>query len=70
MSSEHSPAQATPSIDSLRWEKFPVLDDGFVTLVDVMGDVTETPLLNAPRSVILSGVSGWPDRAVPSKPSI
>ena len=39
-------------------------------LVDVMGDVTDTPLLNAPRSVMLSGVSGWPDRAVPSKPSI
>ena len=38
MSSEHSPAQATPSIDSLRWEKFPVLDDGFVTVVDVMGN--------------------------------
>ena len=27
-----------PSIDDLRWKKFPVLDDGFVTLVDVMGD--------------------------------
>ena len=25
-------------IDELRWKKFPVLDDGFVTLVDVMGD--------------------------------
>lgn len=25
-------------IDQLRWKKFPVLDDGFVTLVDVMGD--------------------------------
>jgi thymidylate synthase (FAD) len=24
--------------DSLRWKKFPVLDDGFVCLVDVMGD--------------------------------
>ncbi|NQT41419.1 MAG: thymidylate synthase (FAD), partial [Planctomycetes bacterium] len=24
-------------IDSLRWKKFPVLDDGFVCLVDVMG---------------------------------
>jgi thymidylate synthase (FAD) len=24
--------------DALRWQKFPVLDDGFVTLVDVMGD--------------------------------
>src|SRR6185503_18131968 len=25
-------------IDALRWKKFPVLDDGFVCLVDVMGD--------------------------------
>ncbi|MBQ17826.1 MAG: thymidylate synthase (FAD) [Planctomycetaceae bacterium] len=25
-------------VDELRWEKFPVLDDGFVCLVDVMGD--------------------------------
>lgn len=25
-------------VASLRWKKFPVLDDGFVTLVDVMGD--------------------------------
>lgn len=25
-------------VNSLRWHKFPVLDDGFVTLVDVMGD--------------------------------
>lgn len=25
-------------IDSLRWKKLPVLDDGFVCLVDVMGD--------------------------------
>jgi thymidylate synthase (FAD) len=25
-------------IDQLRWKKFPVLDDGFVCLVDVMGD--------------------------------
>jgi thymidylate synthase (FAD) len=25
-------------VDALRWKKFPVLDDGFVTLVDVMGD--------------------------------
>lgn len=27
-----------PQIDELRWEKFPVLDDGFVCLVDCMGD--------------------------------
>ncbi|MCA9101992.1 MAG: FAD-dependent thymidylate synthase [Planctomycetales bacterium] len=25
-------------VQELRWKKFPVLDDGFVTLVDVMGD--------------------------------
>ena len=25
-------------IDQLRWQKFSVLDDGFVCLVDVMGD--------------------------------
>ena len=25
-------------VDRLRWKKFPVLDDGFVSLVDVMGD--------------------------------
>jgi len=24
--------------DALRWKKLPVLDDGFVCLVDVMGD--------------------------------
>ena len=28
----------TPQVDELRWKKFPVLDDGFVCLVDVMGD--------------------------------
>lgn len=27
-----------PIADELRWKKFPVLDDGFVCLVDVMGD--------------------------------
>lgn len=25
-------------LSALRWKKFPVLDDGFVCLVDVMGD--------------------------------
>ena len=25
-------------LDQLRWKKFPVLDAGFVCLVDVMGD--------------------------------
>ena len=28
----------TAQVDQLRWQKFPVLDDGFVCLVDVMGD--------------------------------
>ncbi|MBN2024704.1 MAG: FAD-dependent thymidylate synthase [Pirellulales bacterium] len=27
-----------PVVDRLRWRKFPVLDDGFVCLVDAMGD--------------------------------
>jgi thymidylate synthase (FAD) len=31
--------QSLPAtLDSLRWKKFPVLDDGFVCLVDMMGD--------------------------------
>lgn len=34
--SSASEAQAT--VDTLRWKKFPVLDDGFVCLVDVMGN--------------------------------
>ena len=38
MSSALPVVQDTPSLDSLRWKKFPVLDDGFVTLVDVMGN--------------------------------
>ncbi|MEY2726934.1 MAG: Thymidylate synthase ThyX [Planctomycetota bacterium] len=34
-----SPAAArTALVESLRWHKFPVLDEGFVCLVDVMGD--------------------------------
>lgn len=28
----------TQLVEQLRWKKFPVLDDGFVALVDVMGD--------------------------------
>ncbi len=28
----------TALVDELRWQKFPVLDDGFVCLVDVMGN--------------------------------
>ena len=38
MPSAPSAVQDTPSLDSLRWKKFPVLDDGFVTVVDVMGN--------------------------------
>lgn len=30
--------QQSATADELRWKKFPVLDDGFVCLVDVMGD--------------------------------
>ncbi|MEE8451762.1 MAG: FAD-dependent thymidylate synthase [Thermoguttaceae bacterium] len=37
MSDENGPTNA-PVVDRLRWKKFPVLDDGFVCLVDVMGD--------------------------------
>lgn len=45
MSSADTPSDSHPSsaqrqelVDNLRWQKFPVLDDGFVCLVDVMGD--------------------------------
>ncbi|MBL8814861.1 MAG: FAD-dependent thymidylate synthase [Planctomyces sp.] len=40
MSSENqvSSTDRTPLLNQLRWQKFPVLDDGFVCLVDVMGD--------------------------------
>jgi thymidylate synthase (FAD) len=31
-------ASNAATVDQLRWKKFPVLDDGFVCLVDVMGD--------------------------------
>ena len=31
-------ASNTEQVEQLRWQKFPVLDDGFVCLVDVMGD--------------------------------
>lgn len=36
--SDSSPASRLEQINSLRWQKFPVLNDGFVCLVDVMGD--------------------------------
>lgn len=32
------PDETASAVESLRWRKFPVLDDGFVALVDVMGD--------------------------------
>lgn len=36
---ENTPAaDRLAQVEALRWEKFPVLDDGFVCLVDVMGD--------------------------------
>ncbi len=31
-------ASTSEIVDELRWQKFPVLDDGFICLVDVMGD--------------------------------
>src|SRR5690554_5789455 len=31
-------ADNSTQVDALRWQKLPVLDDGFVCLVDVMGD--------------------------------
>lgn len=36
--SRKSAADRQAQVDALRWQKFPVLDDGFVCLVDVMGD--------------------------------
>ena len=33
-----SALERTAQVESLRWKKFSVLDDGFVCLVDVMGD--------------------------------
>jgi thymidylate synthase (FAD) len=40
ITAQHKPPMPTNAaqVDSLRWKKFPVLDDGFVCLVDVMGD--------------------------------
>ncbi len=40
MSQEKPPSDRNqqPSAEGLRWKKFPLLDDGFVCLVDVMGD--------------------------------
>ena len=37
-SSQSPEADRTSVVDELRWQKFAVLDDGFVCLVDVMGD--------------------------------
>ncbi len=36
--SRQSAAERLVQVSALRWQKFPVLDDGFVCLVDVMGD--------------------------------
>src|SRR5580704_937318 len=35
---EHEMPTTDSTAETLRWKKFPVLDDGFVCLVDVMGD--------------------------------
>ncbi|MFN9718884.1 MAG: FAD-dependent thymidylate synthase [Planctomycetota bacterium] len=36
--SRQTAEQRQTQVNALRWQKFPVLDDGFVCLVDVMGD--------------------------------
>ncbi|MEO2031104.1 MAG: FAD-dependent thymidylate synthase [Planctomycetaceae bacterium] len=38
MTTAQSPDDHRQRVDELRWKKFPVLNDGFVCLVDVMGD--------------------------------
>jgi len=38
MSTIQPAADRTALLEALRWQKFPVLDDGFVALVDCMGD--------------------------------
>ncbi len=38
MTGSHDDGARRELVESLRWKKFPVLDDGFVCLVDVMGD--------------------------------
>jgi thymidylate synthase (FAD) len=38
MTTTSQPAERTALLESLRWKKLPVLDDGFVALVDCMGD--------------------------------
>ena len=40
MTAPHAPSapDRAAAVEALRWRKFPVLDDGFVALVDVMGD--------------------------------
>lgn len=38
MSTTTTAADRASLLDSLRWKKLPVLDDGFVALVDCMGD--------------------------------
>lgn len=47
MASDQSATSTPATLDDLRWRKFPVLDDGFVTLVDVMG--TDASVVQAAR---------------------
>ena len=47
MAPDDSAASAPVTLEDLRWKKFPVLDDGFVTLVDVMG--TDASVVQAAR---------------------
>lgn len=44
-------------IEQLRWKKFPVLDDGFVCLVDVMGD--DSSIVQAARVSYGNDYRAW-----------
>jgi thymidylate synthase (FAD) len=48
-------------IERLRWEKFPVLDDGFVCLVDCMGD--DGSVVQAARVSYGAGTKRFPTTA-------
>ncbi len=53
--------QNQQAIDELRWKKFPVLSDGFVTLVDVMGDdssITQAARVSYGRDARMDQVEG------------
>ena len=45
-------------LEELRWRKFSVLDDGFVALVDAMGD--DQAIVQAARVSYGAGTSAFP----------